>query len=169
MNLFGASLIVVAGFYIGFLKASEIRRRVAVLRGVCTMTELIRNEISSRRTPMDELFSMLQKSGPKTTESFAASVCDRLKSLDESSFSELWNESVSENLSCLPQRCTTALCELGASLGRYDAELQSAAADRCLSLLCSELAAEEAKQKANEKMYIGLCGGLSLIAALVLV
>ena len=120
MNLFGASLIVVAGFYIGFLKASEIRRRVAALRGVCTMTELIRNEISSRRTPMDELFSMLQKSGPKTTESFAASVCDRLKSLDESSFSELWNESVSENLSCLPQRCTTALCELGASLGRYE-------------------------------------------------
>ena len=118
---------------------------------------------------MDELFSMLRKSGPKTTESFAASVCERLKSLDESSFSELWNESVSENLSCLPQRCTTALCELGASLGRYDAELQSAAADRCLSLLCSELAAEEAKQKANEKMYIGLCGGLSLIAALVLV
>ena len=72
MNLFGASLIVVAGFYIGFLKASEIRRRVAALRGVCTMTELIRNEISSRRTPIDELFSILQQCGPNPTESFAA-------------------------------------------------------------------------------------------------
>ena len=46
MNLFGASLIVVAGFYIGFLKASEIRGRVAARRGVCTKTELMCKETS---------------------------------------------------------------------------------------------------------------------------
>lgn len=169
MNYFGAALVAISGFYVGFLKAREQKQRLSLLRDVCAMTELIRNEISSMRTPMDELFDMLAKSGPASTRAFSAAMCQRLKKLGESSFSALWSETVHDRLGCLSERSQAALCEFGASLGRYDAELQASAADRCMIALGSELSSAREKEKANEKMYIGLCGGLSLIVALVLV
>lgn len=169
MNIFGAVLLTAAGFYIGFAKARELKVRVSTLRAVCMMIEIIKSEISSRRSPMDELFVLLAKTVPNEAKSFTLTVHDSLSRLGENSFSEIWNKAAESELHALSERSVGVLRELGSTLGRYDADMQTDAADRALILLSNELQAMEAKVRAEEKMYIALGGGLSMIASLMLI
>lgn len=169
MRYFGCTLLVAGGFFLGIRKAEEVKAKVNTLRAVCAMIELIKNEICSRRTPMNELFSYLSVSAPQELLSFIKSLNAKLLTLGEHSFSEIWFSAAKENLRLLPEQSLSALSELGQSLGRYDAALQASAADRAISILSGELKKHEATAKAEEKMYIALGGGLSLIAALILI
>lgn len=169
MNYIGAILLVAAGFYIGLSRAREQRIKVKTLRGVCLMLEVIKSEICSRRTPMDELFSYLSSSGAVEIRGFADSMRKKLRFLNEKSFSQLWCESVESYLKNLPQDCLAVVCEMGTSLGRYDADMQTLAIERALKTLSTRLSELETSLKSDEKMYIALGCGVSLIAALVLI
>lgn len=169
MNYIGAILLVAAGFYMGLSRARDQRIKVKTLRGVCLMLELIKSEICSRRTPMDELFAYLSYSGTVEIREFADSMRKKLRFLNEKAFSQLWCEAVERHLGNLPQDCLGTVCELGSSLGRYDADMQASAIERAQKTLSARLSVLETNLKADEKMYIALGCGVSLIAALVLI
>lgn len=153
----------------GLQKASEVRQKAKALRGVCFIIETIGNEIAARKTPLIDIFAMLSLAAPIEVRGFCKAIKAGLGSLGEMSFCEIWSEAVSKELILPSEECIAALKEVGASLGRYDAELQKAALDRALMLLTKELSSYSAFAKANEKMYIALGGGISMIAALMLI
>lgn len=169
MKYIGALIFTLAGLWVGIHKALDERSKVYTLRAVCTMLEIMRSEIASRRTPMDELFLILGRCVSKTLRSFTESVAKKLGEMSDTSFAELWDTELHDKLSMLSDKSIAVLSELGGSLGRYDAQQQAAAINRALSTLSSELAASEERLKSEEKMYIALGGGLSLIISIVLV
>lgn len=169
MRVFGAIILAFAGSYIGITKAREIKKRAATLRAVCAMLEMMRGEICSRRTPMDELFALLSSNASTQVSSFCREMLKKLNRLSDSSFATLWANTVKDELNILPEHCIGALCELGGSLGRYDAELQASAIDRALCDLNATLAEAQAKLKEEGKMYIALGSGLGIILAVVLI
>lgn len=168
MRYMGCILLVMGGFYLGVRRAGDVKAKVATLRAVCAMIELIKNEICSRRTPLNELFLSLSSSAPREVLPFVKDVSGRLSTLGEYSFSEIWRSSADENLGVLSEQSLCAVSEFGQSLGRYEASLQGSAADRAMAILGSELKKLESTARAEEKMHIALGGGLSLIAALML-
>ncbi len=168
MRALGAIILAFAGAHIGITKAREIKKRAVTLRAVCTLLEIMRGEICSRRTPMDELFKILSSNAPNEVAAFCAEMLKKLNRPSDSSFAVLWANAVKDELCILPERCISALCELGGSLGRYDAELQAGAIDRALYDLNATLAEAERKLKEEGKMYIALGSGLGIILAVVL-
>ncbi len=169
MSYIGALLIVAVGFAMGLQKAREVRQKAKALRGVCFIIEAIGNEIVARKTPLIDIFAMLSVTAPIEVRSFCKAIKSGFNDLGEMGFCEIWSEAVSGELILPSEESTAALKEVGASLGRYDAELQKAALDRALMLLTNELSSYSAFAKANEKMYIALGGGISMIAVLMLI
>ena len=68
----------------------------------------------------------------------------------------------------LSQASIVSVKSLGSSLGRYDAEIQCAAIERCMALLSQEQQAFSSGLSANKRMYIGISSGTGLIIAIML-
>lgn len=169
MNYIGALFIVFAALAIGISKAMESRRQVKELYAAISMLETVKNEISSRRTPIFEIFAGLSSSNNRYIKSFSEAVIENSDRLSELGFYEIWCGCVISELSALTQNALEEMSRVGRNLGRYDAELQKSALDRCISSLSAEYANTKDALKSNEKMYIGLGGGAGLILALVLI
>lgn len=101
--------------------------------------------------------------------SFISSLETELSSLGGKSFTQIWCENAEKTLQMLSKSSRRALKDLGSSIGKYDAELQAASIDRCISELYDEYKKLSEGLKNNEKMYIGLGTGIGLIFAIILV
>lgn len=100
--------------------------------------------------------------------SFISSLETELSSLGSKSFTQIWCENAEKTLQMLSKSSRQALKDLGSSIGKYDAELQAASIDRCISELNGEYKKLNEGLKNNEKMYIGLGTGIGLIFAIIL-
>ena len=101
--------------------------------------------------------------------SFIGSLEAGLASLGSRSFAQIWCECAEKELALHDKSGRQAVKDLGSSIGKYDAELQAACIDRCMSELNSEYAKLNEGLRNNEKMYIGLGTGIGLIFAIILV
>lgn len=100
---------------------------------------------------------------------FIGSLEAGLSNLGSRSFAQIWCECVEKELVLLDKSGRQAVKDLGSSIGKYDAELQAASIDRCISELNNEYAKLNEGLRNNEKMYIGLGTGIGLIFAIILV
>lgn len=169
MKIIGLVLLTAAAAAIGVFKASELKKSVALLSELIAFLELMRNEICSRRTPMKQLLSANTLPEYKYIQSFTSALDEQLKLLGNISFFQIWTECVNEYILLISQESRRNLINLGSSLGRYDAQLQATAIDRCISELEREYKSLCANMRSNQKMYIGLGTGMGLIVSIILI
>ena len=81
-------------------------------------------------------------------------------------FARLWDACVS--VQELPAEAASALSELGKSLGRYSAQEQRSAIERCIERLkfCSAERHEKSQQTARLRLGLPLCAGVLLAVIL---
>ena len=169
MKLIGAIMLTAAASVMGFFKARDLKAALQALREMISLLELMRNEIFTRRTPIKQIFSCSNLPDYRYMNSFISSLETELSSLGSKSFTQIWCENAEKTLQMLSKSSKQALKALGSSIGKYDAELQAACIDRCMSELNSEYAKLNEGLRNNEKMYIGLGTGIGLIFAIILV
>lgn len=169
MKLFAELLIMSAFFAVGITKAAELKNELFTLRGAIRLIELMKNEIVTRRTRLPVLSEMLISASDKYTAQFANKFSTALESLGERSLADIWHESIKNGLSALSNDCKNELISLGGSIGRYDAELQQAAFERCIEKLADSEKRLSDSYLSNRKMYLGVFGGTGLIAVILLI
>lgn len=149
----------------GISGSRQLRKTVFRREELCRMLSMIEFELARFKTPLPELFTVLETE----LDGEAASLCRRvgagLSRLGECDFSTLW----AEGLSFLPEEEERILRTLGSVLGRYGAEEQTQAVGLCHREM--ELAKDEARVQAKEKgrVYIALsaAGGAMLCVLLL--
>lgn len=169
MKIIGLVLLTAAAAAVGIFKASELKKTVDMLSELIAFLELMRNEICTRRTPMKQLLSANTLPEYKCIQPFTSALVEQLKLLGNMSFFQIWTECVNKNILLISEESKNCLISLGSSLGRYDAQLQAAAIDRCISELGREYKGLCANLKSNQKMYIGLGTGMGLIVSIILI
>ena len=169
MRLLGALLLTAAASVMGFFKARAHKASAQSLKEIISLLELMRNAICTRRTPIKQIFSCSNLPDYRYMNSFISSLETELSNLGSKNFTQICCENAEKTLQMLSKSSKQALKALGSSIGKYDAELQAASIDRCISELNDEYKKLNEGLKNNEKMYSGLGTGIGLIAAIILV
>ena len=164
---FGAALALAIAFGVmgyGFILSAKRRR--ALTRAMLTSLEILRGEIATRLTPLPDCACMLAENGPGECRGFYESLYASLNALGDVEFSKLWSACLSTL--DLPDTAAAALRDLGLSLGRYSADEQRAAIDRCIESLkrCSDEAGAAERSAARLRFGLALCAGALLAVIL---
>ena len=168
MNWLGAAIIVAACSVIGINKARSLGNTEKCYAALISVLEIAKGEICTRRAPMDEVFRVLAEGAAKPVRPFVSGAAAQLTALGDRSFAEIWCGCADKYLTQLSQASIASVKSLGSSLGRYDAEIQCAAIERCMALLSQEQQAFSSGLSANKRMYIGISSGTGLIIAIML-
>ena len=162
-RFFGGILLLAAAVLAGTQAASSLRTRALQLHGIVDGLEVLRAEISALVPLSEALFRACGSGG--CSEKFFRAVAQRMES-ENRIFFELWNE----ELIGLPlqRRALISLQVLGAQLGRYDAETQTRALDRCIQEL--KRLENEAMDKAGAEagLRLRLAAALGMLLLIVL-
>lgn len=169
MNLLGAILLISGGLAAGIMKACALTEADRTYSAMIQALSFINSEISSRRAPLDDILLRLKANCPRQISIFVSRLSDGLLKLDEQTFCAVWTSSAEDCLQSLSPQSVAAVAALGLSLGRYDADMQCAALERCMAELSSERDEMRLRLSANKRMYIGLGGAGGLILAIVLI
>ena len=169
MRLLGAIMIVSAMSMIGILKYAEYKKCCNVLREITAMLELMKSEICTYHAPINLVFDRVYSGFDGEISDFAKELMASLDSLGDREFSELWADAALKTLDCIPPDCMKELKLLGTSIGRYNAEIQCEALDRCAAFFVKKHNEWQLQLKAKEKTYIGLYSGAGLIAAIAMI
>ena len=135
MKLSGAILILLGCLLAGGQYARSRRRELQCLTALCAALERMEGELSARALPLPELIALLAEESASPASAFFAKLNEQLSALGERSFRELWQNAARCALSPLSSRERDCFSELGAALGRYPLEQQTAAIRRCRELL----------------------------------
>lgn len=168
MRLIAAGMIVFSCAALGIMKAHGLTELDRMYSSLISALELIKSEICTSHAPLDSALSLVMQSSDKSVEPFFGAVISGLSELGDSSFCDIWTASVQSELTALPKSCVQSLVSLGNSLGRYDADMQKCAIERCsvqLEVARSEL---RAAAVASKRMYVGTGASAGLIIAIIM-
>lgn len=165
MRLTGALLLVLAGLLAGLGAAGEMKKTVCRREELCLLLERVAYELERFRTPLPELFSALARHEEGAARALCRGVESRISELGRVSFEEIWRDGIA----FLPPEERHILAGLGSVLGRYGAEQQLPALASCRRDM--ETALGKARARASElgRVYIGLCTGGGVLAAVLLI
>lgn len=169
IKLIGAVLILASFLTGAALKVNGLKKELFTLRGMIRLTEMMKNEIVARRTRLVKLSDMLIPASDEYTKAFTQSLKNGLEQLGEKSFFEIWRGCVDTELRALAPDCREALISLGSSIGRYDAQLQQSAFERCTESLCESENRISRSYINDRKMYFGTFAGAGIVAVIVLI
>lgn len=165
MRLTGALFLVLAGLLAGLGAAGEMKKTVRRREELCLLLARMAYELGCFRRPLPELFSVLARQEEGAAGALCRGVADRLPELGRVSFEEIWRDGIA----FLPPEERHILAGVGAVLGRYGAEQQLPALESCSRDM--EMVLDKARARASElgRVYIGLCTGGGVLAAVLLI
>ena len=169
LKFLGAVLILTGGSSIGVCAAQELRQRSRILEQFLAALDQIQAELSFRLTPMPELLRRLGQESEEPLKTFFQTCEAGLSALGEVSFSVVWNRALQmEPLALLPED-RIPLEQLGAVLGRYDAEGQRTTLESVRVRLSQCLEDAREKQKKMGRVYrtLGVSAGVLCILLLL--
>ena len=169
MKYFGAFLVFCACAGAGAYRAALIRRRARTLAALCSALELLRGEIAGRLSDLPSALGTLSRSSPDPAKRFFADLYAGRGRIGETPFAEIWRECAENDLAVLTQDELARLMDLGAVLGRYDADTQAAAIEGARAGLARECAAAESAESGNVRAALGAGSALGLIVAIALI
>ena len=169
MSWLGASIIVFACTAAGLIKARSLTQLDRLYSGLIAVLGIMKSEISSRSAPMDEIIELISCGQVRYIEPFTEHLKQGLTHLGEISFGSIWDGAVAEGLRGISPRSVLALKSLGSTLGRYEASEQSAAIERCITVISTEQSQLQSGLCANKRMYIGIGAASGLMLAIMLV
>lgn len=169
LHLLGAALVVLGGGVWGWMQRARLRQRETAIAAVCASLAQLRAEIVERRAPIREIAQQLRSGAPVPCRAWFAALADELDAEDGAGFAARWRH-VLETKAKLPLRADELepLCQLGLSLGRYDAPEQGAAIDRCLYEMERTHARAREDTQTRGRLYAGLGLAAGALLAVVL-
>ncbi len=169
MSRLGALMIVFACTAAGLMKARSLMQLDRLYSELIAILGIMKSEISSRAAPMDEIVELISVGQAGCMEPFTGLLRQGITDLGENSFGSIWNDAVSKGLKNISPRSALALKSLGGTLGRYEAAEQSAAIERCITIISAEQSHLQSGLCANKRMYIGIGAASGLVLAIMLV
>lgn len=156
MKLLGILAILTGGCLGAGYSLRMRRERIRLLRDLGASLRLMASELSFRAVPMAELTEILAKKSQGGCAVFYHALESGMEQIGELRFAQLWERTAVRTLPLLPEGELTELCRLGASLGRFDAEKQSADAEYCASRLLQAAEREEKDLERSGRLIVGL-------------
>ena len=169
LRLVGALLLTSGAAGLGLCAAGQLGDRVRSLRSLVGGLEILRRELSFRRTAMPELMERTARQSSEPARYLFARCRDHLEELGERSFGQIWARAVEAEPELLLTREEGAvLAELGQVLGRYDADGQIAALERAEEGLKACLTRAEEDRRRLGRVYTALGVGSGAMLAILL-
>lgn len=169
MRIIGAVVLTVALTAMGTCRAIEYRKRINVMQELVLMLELMKSELGTSSASMNRIIKRIQKCCSGDIKKFADALLRSMDRLGETEFSVLWQEAEKETLSVLNPDCFSEISSLGESLGKYNADMQIDAIERCRRAVVGSINEIKPQSGKIQKMYIGLYGGAGLIVSVMLI
>ena len=171
ITLIGAILLISGTAAYGLRGVLRLRERSRALAAITHALGVMQSEICDRLTPMPELLCQLAQEAEYPAGILFKNAEEKMRSaLGGVSFAIIWRQAALETPELmLTQEEQTVLCELGLSLGRYNAEQQKTA------LQYTQRRMEEFRQKAdadrdaNSKIHAFLGVAAGIFAAVILI
>ena len=163
LKLIGAILLVSGAAVWGLLGARGLKDRGVALRAVESSLELMEHELCDLLTPVPELFAVLGSVSPEPAGQLYRNAAARMKEIGAVPFSELWHRAVTDTEELLlTEEETTALSELGVSLGKYDVNEQRRAVEAARKRfgLFAERAEKERDKNWKSQAFLGAAAGI---------
>ena len=166
MRVIGALLLIAAASGFGMIRASELRKRPAVLHAMINAIMLLKSDISSRGMSLPDAAAHVAGQCAEMIRPMFLTVCVMLKR-DSGTFFDAWNSGIDE-ISCLLPQEAESLRDLGAHLGKYDVSAQANALEACIDAMneYEHGAAQDFKQFGRLYTGLGLTVGTMLAVAL---
>lgn len=154
MHTLGALLLVAASASFGILQALELKKRSKELHALIRSLSLLKHDLSARAMSLPDAAAHAGRQGAPICRPFFQQLADKL-STTPLSFEALWR---SELLRFSGQSAIVldALGDLGAHLGRYDAQAQAEAIQACVDTLLAEADRADERTRQLGKLYAGL-------------
>ncbi len=169
VRILGAVLVVGCCSLLGLVTAGRSAQRLRSLRSLLSALEQMKAELSELLMPLPELMLGLRLRAEQPAAEFFAQV-GWLTEKKRLPFRTAWEQAAEETESlCLRPEETKALSALGAVLGRYDAETQSAAVERTIRQLTlfRELEEKDRARRNKVSAALGLGAGITLAILLL--
>ncbi|MGX8698479.1 MAG: stage III sporulation protein AB [bacterium] len=146
LRFLGAGLLMAGALGYGAMELMALRRRVRLLGAWAAALELMRGELVTRLPPMAALLEDMARETREPLRGFFRRTRRGMEKLGELRFSEIWESALTESKLPLTEEETASLRELGASLGRFDLQLQQGA------LLRTAARFEDYRREAEERL-----------------
>ena len=166
LRLIGAALVTLSASLVGFGFARGVRRQCAQLEGLLWALDFMQSELSSRLTPLTQLFSMLSACRQRDVALFFEAAGRALSVPPGCTVPVSFKRGFQASSNFAPGQ---ALYGLSMGLGRFDLESQLAAIERAKGSITSVLLQLQAQKRARCRSYetIGICAGLALAVILL--
>lgn len=161
-------MIITAFSYSGFYIAKMKRERLAALRELNSALGILYAELNSKLSPMDDIASNLASTDGRYAPCFFRKVHERMCSIGEMRFCEIWSESAREVFNCLERDELNNLCALAYVLGAYEISEQLSSIELCRASIAKKAELAGAELIKNERTSIGVCSVLGILAAVAL-
>ena len=166
----GAALVTLSASLVGFGFARGVRRQCAQLEGLLWALDFMQSELSSRLTPLPQLFSALSACRQKDVALFFEAAGRALSVPPGCTVPVSFKRGFQASPGLSPgQEAVQTLYGLSMGLGRFDLESQLAAIERAKGSITSVLLQLQAQKRARCRSYetIGICAGLALAVILL--
>lgn len=167
MKLLGTVFVILSCTALGIMKARSLARENEAYAELISALTLMKGEICSRASSMDEVFRLLNTEKRSCTSAFFSKICRDMSDIGNISLKAIWQQAA--DTLCISSDGVQAVKALGNVLGRYDAQAQSAAIERCMLALSAEQNALREKLNENKRMYIGIGAASGLVLAILLI
>lgn len=171
MKLIGSILVIASSTAMGFYFSSEMKSRVDDLKELRKLVALLRGDIRYANTPLPEAISTIARRHPSRFDSFLRYVSDKLNELSGSTFAEIWEAAVKQEMvnSSLTKKDKADLIHFGQTLGYLDKEMQMNTLDMYLTLLEEEASLLSKTMKEKSYLYnsLGIMAGVFITIVMI--
>lgn len=159
----GILLVILGASGTGFSMAFSVRQTISMVQQLLSAMEVMKNEISYRRTPLPELMRLLELQSRGCVAEFFGRLATELSQRQERSVDTIVRRQVAA-VRAFPPPVRQILVQLGGGLGQYDTEGQLRSIDLAVLRLRTLLDQYRNEQQSRIRSYctLGICGGLAI-------
>ena len=159
----GILLVIFGASGTGFSMAFSVRQTISMVQQLLAAMEVMKNEISFRRTPLPELMRLLEIQSRGAVADFFGRLAEDFSRRQERTVEAIVRKQVAAART-FPPAVRQILLQLGSGLGQYDVEGQHRSIDLAVLRLRTLLDQYRNEQQARIRSYctLGICGGLAI-------
>ena len=170
LKLVGGIMVILSSSMIGFIVASNYKKRPATLRNLQVALSMLESEINYGHLPLPQAFKSISRKCDKDVAELFASVAQHLSSRSGLTASEAWEKSLKEFFlnSYIAENDYEILIAFGKYLGSTDKQDQIKNIRLTLNNLKQQEISSIQEREKNEKMwkYLGVLSGIMIFLLL---
>ncbi len=169
-KIIGAILICSGTATIGFSAANRLSMRIKILNCWLGILDIMHSEIKFLLTPLDELMIKCLVQAEEPVKSFFQSIIQRCRENADVSFGEIWMNALDEcEYLGLTGQDKHAVCDLGNTLGKYDANEQAQRIECLRKTIENRVYVAEHEKNNSARLYssLGVACGIALVIVFI--